>query len=327
MIIILSTENDFTTIEVINWLTRYKVKHTVLYANDFLTNATFENLTSEGIQKYIEEKIQCALSEVKVVWCRKWGVKSIVRENFLNELEFENNKAVYISSLAEIEEINSLLLSFFPKEKVINSFLSSKASKLNQLLIANKVGLKSPTTKVLSRKTQLEEFMNEAQAGLITKPMHEVLSLKIHNEFYTTFTSRVKTEQSNSDFFLPSMFQTEIKKKFEVRTFVFGDQFYSMAIFSQSNKQTEVDFRKYDQQTPNRNAKYKLPSDIQNRIQLLFKELQLETGSVDLIVDQNDQHIFLEVNPYGQFGMVSKPHNYNLEQKFAKYLMNYEPSN
>lgn len=215
-------------------------------------------------------------------------------------------------------------MNFFPKEKVINSFSASKTTKLNQLLIAKKIGLKTPLTKVLSRKVQLEKFMNETQDGLITKPMHEGFSLKIGGEIYTTYTSRVKLKESNTDSFLPSMFQAEIKKKYEVRTFVFGGQFYSMAIFSQSNKQTEVDFRKYDLQTPNRNTKYKLPQEIQNQIQLLFKELELETGSVDLIVDEDDQHIFLEVNPYGQFGMVSKPHNYNLEQKFAKYLMSYE---
>ena len=327
MIIILSVENDFTTLEIVNWLTLYKAKYKVLYPNNFLLNTTFEDLSYHGVQKYIEEKIECAISEVNVIWCRKWGVKSIVRENYISDLEFENNKAVYLSSLAEIQEINSLLLSFFPKEKVVNSFIDSKASKLNQLLLANKVGLKTPQTKVLSRKTHLEKFLKEAQYGLITKPMHEVFSMKIGNEFYTTYTSRVKLVQTNSDSFLPSMFQTEIKKKFEIRTFVYGNQFYSMAIFSQSNKQTEVDFRRYDQVTPNRNSKYKLPQDIQDKIQLLLGELQLKTASIDFIVDQDDQHIFLEVNPYGQFGMVSKPNNYNLEQKFAKYLMSYVPIN
>jgi hypothetical protein len=34
------------------------------------------------------------------------------------------------------------------------------------------------------------------------------------------------------------------------------------------------------------------------------------------------EYVFLEVNPIGQFGMVSAPCNYNLEKKIAQYLIN-----
>jgi D-alanine-D-alanine ligase-like ATP-grasp enzyme len=53
-----------------------------------------------------------------------------------------------------------------------------------------------------------------------------------------------------------------------------------------------------------------------------MKDLSLKTGSVDFILDQNDKYYFLEVNPIGQFGMVSYPCNYNLEKKVAYFLIN-----
>ncbi len=49
--------------------------------------------------------------------------------------------------------------------------------------------------------------------------------------------------------------------------------------------------------------------------------LGLDTGSIVLIKSKDDQWYFLEVNPVGQFGMVSYPCNYYLERKIAEYLV------
>jgi D-alanine-D-alanine ligase-like ATP-grasp enzyme len=47
----------------------------------------------------------------------------------------------------------------------------------------------------------------------------------------------------------------------------------------------------------------------------------LNTGSIDIIKDNNGEYIFLEVNPVGQFGMTSIPCNFYLEKKIAEYLI------
>lgn len=52
-----------------------------------------------------------------------------------------------------------------------------------------------------------------------------------------------------------------------------------------------------------------------------MNSLNLNTGSIDLIVDTQDNYYFLEINPVGQFGMVSQPCNYYLEKKVAEYLV------
>ena len=52
-----------------------------------------------------------------------------------------------------------------------------------------------------------------------------------------------------------------------------------------------------------------------------MKKLKLETGSLDFIKTTDDRLVFLEVNPVGQFGMVSSPCNYYLEKKIAEYLI------
>ena len=93
-----------------------------------------------------------------------------------------------------------------------------------------------------------------------------------------------------------------------------------MAIFSQEDEQTKVDFRNYNKSKPNRCVPYKLPDYIMKKLDLFMQRMNLDTGSIDMIYTTNKEYVFLEVNPVGQYDMVSVPCNYNLHQKIAKYL-------
>lgn len=138
MILILSVETDFTTIEITNWLDNFKVKYKVIYASDFISKTTLLDLDEKGILNYIEYKIEWKLSDLSVVWFRKWSLNSIVIDNFIEKLNFKSNRAILNSSISEIEEISSFLLDFFPKDITINNIYESKTSKLFQLLMAKK---------------------------------------------------------------------------------------------------------------------------------------------------------------------------------------------
>ena len=121
--------------------------------------------------------------------------------------------------------------------------------------------------------------------------------------------------------FFPSLFQEEIIKEYELRSFYLDGRFYSMAIFSQNNKKTKVDFRNYDLKHPNRTVPYKLCEIVQERLKKTFTELKLKTGSADLIKGKDGEYYFLEINPVGQFTQVSMPCNYQLEKKIAEFII------
>lgn len=93
-----------------------------------------------------------------------------------------------------------------------------------------------------------------------------------------------------------------------------------MAIHSQLDAKTNVDFRNYNFEKPNRTIPYDLPKGIKNKIDKLMKELKLNCGSLDMILDLENNYYFIEVNPVGQFGMVSNPCNYYLHKQIAEYL-------
>jgi D-alanine-D-alanine ligase-like ATP-grasp enzyme len=53
----------------------------------------------------------------------------------------------------------------------------------------------------------------------------------------------------------------------------------------------------------------------------MMQKADLNCGSLDLIKSKDGRYVFLEVNPSGQFGMVSYPCNYYLEEEVAKSLI------
>lgn len=97
-------------------------------------------------------------------------------------------------------------------------------------------------------------------------------------------------------------------------------KFYSMAIFSQNDNQTSVDFRNYNYNKPNRKVPFQLPMEIEKKLDILMKKLDFNSGSIDMIVTVENEYVFLEVNPLGQFSMTSFPCNYNVEKIIAEYL-------
>lgn len=94
-----------------------------------------------------------------------------------------------------------------------------------------------------------------------------------------------------------------------------------MAIFSQKDKQTQLDFRRYNWDKPNRYIPYKLDTATKLNINKLMRKLNLNCGSIDMIKGKDGKLYFLEVNPTGQFGMVDFPCNYGLHKLVAEQLI------
>jgi glutathione synthase/RimK-type ligase-like ATP-grasp enzyme len=95
-----------------------------------------------------------------------------------------------------------------------------------------------------------------------------------------------------------------------------------MAIFSQRDEQTRVDFRNFNKSKPNRNIPFLLPKQLKEKLTKFMKTLNLNTGSIDMIYSTKKEFVFLEVNPVGQVGWLSENCNYYIERDIAYYLSN-----
>ncbi|MBV8252640.1 MAG: grasp-with-spasm system ATP-grasp peptide maturase [Chitinophaga sp.] len=225
-----------------------------------------------------------------------------------------------------IDEFNGLyglLFHTIDRQKWLNDpIIEDNLNKLHVLMLAKEYGLQIPFTEVVTRKSTVVALLQQYPA-LIVKPLGECILVEDENgtKFkMLTQVINVSNLQRMPDQFFPSMVQEKVEKKYEVRAFYLDGTFYSMAIFSQNNNKTKDDFRNYDDERPNRTVPYQLPAVVEEKLRKVMQELRFGTGSIDLMVDRHGTYYFLEVNPAGQFGMVSFPCNYYLEKKMAQVL-------
>ena len=198
---------------------------------------------------------------------------------------------------------------------------TARPDKFRVLQMARARGVPIPGTLVTNSKKALLDFRDQHEE-IIIKCITDPEVFQKDDLVYSSFTNVFEQEHIDSlpERFFPVLVQEKLKKAWEIRTFFLDGKCYSMAIFSQGNEQTEVDFRHYDYENPNRTVPYRLEEDLEARLALLMDDLSLETGSLDLIRGVDGKTYFLEVNPVGQFGMVSHPCNMFLEKKMAAFL-------
>ncbi len=94
--------------------------------------------------------------------------------------------------------------------------------------------------------------------------------------------------------------QREISKASDLRVTVVGDDVFAVSIDSQTQTETEVDWRKGDGLQLG-HAITQLPDEIASRCVELVRAMDLRFGAIDLIEDREGRYWFLEINPNGQW--------------------------
>lgn len=182
--------------------------------------------------------------------------------------------------------------------------LREAARKPVQMLFARQIGFKTPRTLITNDPGEAKTFYEECEGRVICKPIGSgwVYSQDAKNIRYI-LTNRVKEEDFNSEDDIrlaPVLFQEEIRKCYEIRVNIVGQEVLAIKIDSQKSKVSELDWRRYDiNNTPY--SEYHLPKEMERKCLRLTQMLGLEFGAIDLIRNQNGAYIFLEINGNGQF--------------------------
>lgn len=324
MITIFSSQGDFSTSIVIEWLRRLGKEWVRIDGDN--TSIKFDSYSKNELLISINGKEQNLLN-INSSWYRRKGLtKNLIRFPYPFEVNVFGNRDNYQNEnlKSELTTLTEYLYKII-EEKADFNLGSSKNATLNKLIVLDKaenLGLKVPELKIFTSKNAVIAYLKSTKKKLISKAISDGIYYFTEKYGYYTYTERIDLKSVNilPETFFPSLLQTEINKKYELRVFYLSGEFYTMAIFSQSSSKTKVDFRKNFGDNLVRTVPYKLPENIETKLQYLFSDLELNTGSADLIVDSKGEYIFLEINPVGQFTMTSRPCNFHLEKRIAELL-------
>ncbi|MBZ0205210.1 MAG: grasp-with-spasm system ATP-grasp peptide maturase [Flavobacteriales bacterium] len=319
MILIISNRSEATTNQVIDWLHYYGVDFIRINEDTPIRDVLvlMDNGRTDVSIKIDERTVP--LREVSAVWYRR-GWFQVSHSYDLSNLP-ELLKASVTAQLTGDLRTLSGFVSKLLFSNAINTPADNNLNKLSVLQTAASLGLSVPATIVTSCKTDLIDFRSR-HGRIVTKNMSAGVFIEHNGTMLQGFTKEVTDREMAMlpDYFFPMLFQAMVRKVFEVRIFYLNDRLWSSAIFSQSSTKTKVDFRNYDVNRPNRTPPYILPRGVESKLRRLMNLLRLTSGSIDIMVDENDNHVFLEVNPVGQFWQVSYPCNYNLEDEVARAM-------
>lgn len=173
-----------------------------------------------------------------------------------------------------------------------------------QLAIARRVGLQVPRTLVSNDPEAVRAFAARVPAGIVTKMMASFAVYDEAGREQVVFTNPVSAEDladlDGLDL-CPMTFQERIEKALELRVTVVGDRVMAASIDSNALPRSRTDWRREGVALLGAWKPYELPADVHAKTLALMDALGLNYGALDFIVTPEGRHVFLEVNPVGEF--------------------------
>lgn len=198
--------------------------------------------------------------------------------------------------------------------------------KCCQLWLAAQCGLSIPATLYTADLPLARAFYDDHHGAIIYKPFKTYVEIVRAPDrpirLQRLLTNRVEAKDLvETDQYVPTpgIFQPYISKQLELRIVVIGRKIFACAIHSQQSERSREDWRRYDlDNTPY--EPYELPPDIAQKILRFMERTNLVFGSIDMIVTPEGEHVFLEINPGGQFDWIAQRTGFPLYEHLAAML-------
>jgi len=286
MILILSNPQDAHARHITQLLQRRGRDVASLSRADFghVASLAFHPAASRGAIT-LGDGTRIVSEDVSAVWYRRPGrvrVNPVIRD----ELD---------RAFADTEWTQALD-SFFTvafRRNISPPLKQRAATKPVQLALAVRAGFRVPDTLITSDPDQAAAFAQKWCGAVVhkamTAPPHRFLDTRVWN----TDAARHLDDLA----LCPTIFQERIIGPADVRATIVGRQVFAACIETVRGR-AGVDSR-LDHDAPC--TPYELPRAVESAILQLMDELGLVFGTVDLKLANSGEHVFLEVNPQGQF--------------------------
>ncbi|MCT4602987.1 MAG: grasp-with-spasm system ATP-grasp peptide maturase [Marinifilum sp.] len=314
MLVLISESNDLSTDKVVEWFIQFSdYKFGRINENDsvYINQIVLNNSETLSLQLTVNgDNKNFKVYDIDFFWYRRGNLnKKIINSS----IQINNQLLKFLDW--EWKICHDFIIRTLMSKKSLGDYFKSSVNKLENLQIALKCGFIIPETIITE---DIQFLLTYNMRKKITKPISEAMIISDENDYLDLKTKLVNMPSNN---IFPSLIQKKIEKWIELRVFVSYNEVYAMAIFSQNNFKTNIDYRNYDEEKKNRFVPFALTHDIKQKIFLFMEKAGLDTGSIDLILTPQKEYVFLEINPAGNIEMVSEPCNYYIEKRIAEQIL------
>lgn len=250
------------------------------------------------------------------ILCESWTLKkSEVYSIYYRKPRLPNMSEYayeYRSMIARdiIALVNGIVDDFEGKVLTKPYILRKTENKVFQLLYAEKNGLAIPKSFIGNSNKIAEKFLRKKT---IIKPI--TTGKIVGKEKIELYQTNYFMEFDDDISLTPIYLQEYINKNYEVRLTYINNTFFAVRIDSEN----KLDWRKNY-----RRLKYSIiecPKTIADICIMMMNDFKLSYGAFDFIVNENDEWIFLEVNPNGQWQWLEHELKIPISEKIVEYLV------
>lgn len=182
-----------------------------------------------------------------------------------------------------------------------------------QLHVAKSIGLEIPRTLITNSPQDVRRFRAESKGPLIYKSF--LASPLAWRE--TRLLTDEAVNQIDSVRLAPVIFQSYVPSVCDLRVTVVGSK-----VFAAAADTSKADYAVDVRMNPGIGWKpYDLPPDVEAKVLKLMTHFQLQYGALDFRVTPDGNHVFLEINPAGQFLFIEHATGMRISEEVANRLI------
>lgn len=269
--------------------------------------------TADGVEAVLEFPDRAVkLSHVGAVWLRRLWAPALPPEMNADDAA----TCAETSRLA----LHDTLLHLTPNARWVNPLSASMEaeSKVLQLRVAHELGFDLPDT-TLTNSAAWVERLRRREARLVTKLLVPLSYAMQAERFF--YTSELDASAGLGGLkWAPQLFQPLVEKACELRVIVVGREVFAGAIDASRTERGKLDWRQLEEGDGVEWTKASLPRAVERRVFTLMKRLGLVSGALDFIVTPEGRHVFLEINPAGEWGWLERDLGFDISGAFARAL-------
>ncbi|HEU4593931.1 MAG TPA: MvdD family ATP-grasp ribosomal peptide maturase [Pyrinomonadaceae bacterium] len=258
------------------------------------------------------------LREVTAVWHR--------RLNFGARLPTTLDRQLRRASIGEARaSAQSMLASLKAFRMDAVQHIRHAENKQLQLQVAREVGLEIPRTLTTNDPSTVRAFAESCEGGIVTKMLSSFAVYEGGQEL-VVFTNQLQPEDLadlSGLSLCPMTFQEMIPKALELRVTIVGNRIMTASIDSQSSARAAHDWRRDGLRLVEEWKTYELPREVEEKLLRLMDYFVLNYGAIDIIVTPDGRHVFLEVNPVGEFFWLERSPGLPVSDAIADVLLGH----
>lgn len=179
----------------------------------------------------------------------------------------------------------------------------SRGHKLYQLRLARELGMDTPRTLVTNDPAEARAFITACPRGVVAKMLTGFPIYDENGVEQVVFTSTITADhldKLDGLRYSPMVFQEKLDKAVELRITVIGGRMWAAAVDSQAVAGAEIDWRARGVTLLQAWREYTLPPALEQALHRYMERIGLQYSAIDVIVEPDGRHVFLEANPAGE---------------------------